>query len=146
MTTRRPTIVLAECDDRLYLVEVGAIAEQDQLAGSQPGGRVPERTRQLELVPAWAAGDLIDVDAVGSTVVLLLDRRPPLAVSHDRGQTWSERGAGLPRGHAVALGANPDHILVGARSRLHVSGDGGRSWRALAVRLSRVRDVAWGRI
>lgn len=142
--TRRPAIVLAECDDSLYLVEVGATAEQDQLAGRQPGGHVPERIRPLELVPDWAAPDLIDIDAAGSTVVLLLDRRPPLMVSHDRGQTWSERGDRLPRGHAVTLGENPDHVLFGARNRLHVSGDGGRSWRALAVRTPGVRDVAWG--
>jgi hypothetical protein len=81
---------------------------------------------------------------VGSTVVLLLDRKPPLLVSHDIGQTWDERGAGLPPGRAVALGENPDHVLYGARNRLFVSGDGGRFWRALAVELPEIHDVAWG--
>ena len=145
----RPSIVLAECDDGLYLVAIAKREgndddDDDELAGRQPGGHVPERTRPLELVPSWAAGQLVDIDAVGSTVVLLLGRRPPLMVSHDRGQTWSERGGGLPRGHALALGENPDHFLYGARNRLYVSGDGGRFWRALAVELPEIRDVAWG--
>jgi hypothetical protein len=138
-----PLIVIAGCDDGTYLVEVGATADEDQLAGHQPGGAV-ERERPLGLAPTWAAGRVLDVDAVGSTIVVLVDRRPPLLVSHDGGQTWDERGAGLPPGHAVALGENPDHVLYGARNRLHVSGDGGRFWRALAVELPKVRDVAWG--
>jgi hypothetical protein len=136
-------IVIAGCDDGTYLVEVGSAGEEDQLAGHQPGAAV-ERERPLELAPPWAAGHVLDVDARGSTIVVLLDRRPPLLVSHDGGVTWTERGAGLPRGRAVALGGHPDHVLYGARHRLHVSGDGGRFWRALAVELPEIRDVAWG--
>ncbi|HXV56988.1 MAG TPA: hypothetical protein VD704_03900 [Gaiellaceae bacterium] len=136
-------IVIAGCDDGTYLVEVGATAAEDQLAGHQPGAAV-ERERPLELAPPWAAGHVLDVDARGSTIVVLLDRRPPLLVSHDGGLTWTERGAGLPPGRAVALAENPDHVLYGARNRLHVSGDGGRFWRALAVELPELRDVAWG--
>lgn len=139
----RPLIVLAGCDDGTYLVEVGASPDEDQLAGRQPGAAV-ERERPLELAPSWAAGRVLDVDARGSTLVLLLDRRPPLVVSHDGGVTWTERGAGLPEGRAVALGENPDHVLYGARNRLHVSGDGGVFWRALAVELPEIHDVAWG--
>jgi hypothetical protein len=138
----RPLIVLAGCEDALYLVEVGAGADSDQLAGRQPGG-VIERTRPLELVPSWAAGHVVDIDAMGSTIVLALERRPPLMVSHDSGQTWTERGAGLPAGRAVALGENPDHVLFGARNRLYVSGDGGIFWRAVAVELPEIQDVAW---
>ena len=136
-------IVLAGCEDGTYLVEVGATAEEDQLAGRQPGAAV-ERERPLGLAPAWAAGHTLDVDARGSTVVLLVDRRPPLLVSHDGGQTWSERGAGLPAGRAVALGESPDHVLYAARNRLYVSGDGGRFWRVLSVELPEIHDVAWG--
>jgi hypothetical protein len=139
----RPLIVLAGCDDGLYLIEVGAIAAADQLAGHQPGG-VVERPRPLELVPPWASEALIDVDAVGSTIVLALDRSPPLAVSHDAGVTWSERGDDLPPARAIAVRGNPDHILYGAADRLYVSGDGGISWRALGVDLPAIRDVAWG--
>lgn len=138
-----PLIVLAGCDDGLYLVEVGATEAADQLAGRQPDG-VIERARPLELVPSWAAKQLVDVDALGSTIVLALDRRPPLLVSHDAGVTWNERGGGLPPAHALALGENPDHVLYGARNRLYVSGDGGLFWRAVAVELPEIRDVAWG--
>jgi hypothetical protein len=84
------------------------------------------------------------VDARGSSVVLLLDRRPPLLVSHDGGTTWRERGAGLPAGRAVALAENPDHVLFAARNRLYVSADGGVFWRSLGVELPEIRDVAWG--
>lgn len=138
----RPLIVLAGCDDGTYLVEIGASADEDELAGHQPGAAV-ERERPLGLAPTWAAGRVLDVDARGSTVVLLLDRRPPLVVSHDGGVTWSERGGGLPPGRAVALDENPDHVLYGARNRLYVSGDGGVFWRALGVELPEIRDVAW---
>ena len=64
--------------------------------------------------------------------------------SENSGQTWTERGSGLPPGRAVALGANPDHVLYGARNRLYVSADGGRFWRSLTVELPEIRDVAWG--
>ncbi len=139
----RPLIVLAGCDDGTYLVEIGESAGEDQLAGRQPGAAV-ERERPLGLAPPWAAGRVLDVDARGSTVVLLLERRPPLVVSHDGGATWNERGGGLPPGRAIALAENPDHVLYGARNRLYVSGDGGVFWRALGVELPEIRDVAWG--
>ena len=139
----RPLIALAGCEDALYLVEVGRNADFDQLAGRQPGG-VVERDRPLELAPSWAAGRVLDVDAQGSRIVVLVDRRPPLLVSDDGGITWSERGSGLPAGRAVALRENPDHVLFGARNRLHVSGNGGRFWRAVGVELPEILDVAWG--
>jgi hypothetical protein len=138
-----PLIVIAGCDDGLYLVEVGAVGAADQLAGRQPGG-VVERSRPLELVPTWATRELVDVDAVGSTIVLALDREPPLLVSHDAGMTWNERGEGLPRARAVAVRENPDHLLYGGTDRLCVSGDGGISWRVLALNLPEILDVAWG--
>ncbi len=80
----------------------------------------------------------------GSTVVAVLDRRPPIAVSHDAGRTWRESGGGLPRGRAIAvLEDNPDAILYAARNRLFVSEDGGRFWRALAVELPEIEEVAF---
>lgn len=138
-------IALASCEDgAVYLVELGATADDDLLLEREAGGALPERPRPVELAPPWASSLLVDVDAAGSTVVLALDRRPPLLVSHDRGETWSERGGGLPRGRAVALGENPDHVLYAARNRLYVSLDGGRFWRAVGVELPEIRDVAWG--
>jgi len=90
-----------------------------------------------------AAGQVLDVGATGSIIVLLLDRRPPLLVSHDSGSTWNERGSGLPQGRAVALGENPDDILYAGPNRVYVSRDGGVFWRGVALELPEIRDVAW---
>ena len=90
----------------------------------------------LPLVVATAAS--------GSTVVAVVDRRPPLAVSHDAGRTWHESGGGLPKGTAVAIDdENPDRILYAARNRLFLSEDGGRFWRALAPELPEIEAVAF---
>src|SRR5204863_9251339 len=49
--------------------------------------------------------------SVGSTIVAVVDRKPPLMVSHDAGVTWRESGGGLPPGNAVAIADdNPDLI------------------------------------
>jgi hypothetical protein len=140
----RPSIVVAQCDDELVLVEIGVPGEDDAIAAVQPGGELEGRIRPLGLVPSFATRSLVDVDASGSTIVLLLDRRPPLLVSHDAGQTWHERGSGLPRGVAIAIGASPDQLVLGSEHRLHVSIDGGVFWRSLTVELPAIRDVAWG--
>jgi len=137
-------IALASCEDGVYLVEIGATADEDRLAGREPPGTFPPRERPEELVPAWAVALLVDLDVSGSTVVLALDRRPPLLVSYDLGSSWSERGGGLPRGRSVALGKNPDHVLYAARNRLYLSLDGCRFWRSLGVDLPEVRAVGWG--
>jgi photosystem II stability/assembly factor-like uncharacterized protein len=82
--------------------------------------------------------------ASGSTVVAVVDRRPPLMVSHDAGRTWREAGGGLPRGRAVAIADDdPDLVLYAARNRLYLSQDGGRFWRALGVELPEIRAIAW---
>ena len=78
----------------------------------------------------------------GSTVVAVVDRRPPIAVSHDAGRTWRESGGGLPRGTAIAVDDdNPDRMLYAARNRLFFSEDGGRFWRALVVELPEIESV-----
>lgn len=136
-------IALAGCEDALYLVEVGADAGEDELVARHPDETV-ERDRPLDVVPPWARDHFVDVDALGSTIVLALDRKPPLMVSHDSGVTWSERGSGLPRGKAVAIGENPDDVLFAARNRLYVSANGGVFWRALGVELPEIVDAAWG--
>jgi hypothetical protein len=82
--------------------------------------------------------------AAGSTVVALVDRRPPLAVSHDAGLTWREAGGGLPAGRAVAVAEeNPDLVLYAARNRLYLSTDGARFWRALAPELPEIQAVSF---
>ena len=85
---------------------------------------------------------VVAVAAVGATVVAIVDRRPPLAVSHDAGGTWRERGGGLPRGVAVAIDEDdPDVVLFAARNRLFLSQDGGRFWRALTLELPEILAV-----
>lgn len=85
---------------------------------------------------------LVAAAGSGSTVVAVLDRRPPLAVSHDAGRTWREAGGGLPPGRAVAIAEDdPDVVVYAARNRLHLSTDGGRFWRALAPELPEIRAV-----
>jgi hypothetical protein len=130
------------CDDGVYTVEIGPEVDEDELLEHEEGATV-ERARPLDLTPPWATGQALDIDSAGSTIVLLLDRRPPLMVSHDSGTTWSERGSGLPAGRAVALGESPDDVLFAARNRLYVSRNGGVFWRAVAVELPEIRDVVW---
>jgi hypothetical protein len=82
--------------------------------------------------------------AAGSTVIAVVDRRPPLAVSHDAGSTWHEAGGGLPPGFAVAINEdNPDVMLFAARNRLYVSENGGIFWRALVPELPEIEAVAF---
>ena len=88
---------------------------------------------------------LVAAAAAGSTVVAVVDRRPPLVVSHDAGRTWRESGGGLPKGNAVAIDpANPDRMLYAARNRLFLSQDGGRFWHALVLELPEITAVAFG--
>ena len=94
--------------------------------------------------PAVGLPRVVAAAAAGSTVVAVLDRKPPLAVSHDTGTTWSEAGRGLPPGHAVAIrDDDPDTILYAARNRLYLSRDGGRFWHALAPELPEIAAVAF---
>jgi hypothetical protein len=89
----------------------------------------------LPRVVAAAAG--------GSTIIAVVDRKPPLLVSHDAGVTWREAGGGLPAGRAVALSDNdPDLVVYASRNRLHVSTNGGVFWRALAVELPEIEAVS----
>ena len=82
--------------------------------------------------------------ASGATVIAVVDRRPPLAISNDAGRTWREAGGGLPRGRAIAIHADdPDLVLYAARNRLHLSRDGGRFWEALTAELPEIEAVAW---
>jgi hypothetical protein len=79
----------------------------------------------------------------GSTVVAVVDTKPPIVVSHDAGSTWRESGRGLPAGRAVAISdEDPDVVLYATRNRLYLSRDGGRFWRSLALELPEIEAVA----
>jgi hypothetical protein len=85
---------------------------------------------------------LVSAAASGSTVVAVVDRRPPLEVSNDAGRTWRESGGGLPPGRAVAIDEdNPDVVLYAARNRLYLSTDGGLFWRALVIELPEIEAL-----
>jgi hypothetical protein len=80
--------------------------------------------------------------AAGATVVAVVDRRPPLAISNDAGSTWREAGGGLPAGFAIAIDdENPDRMLFAARNRLYLSANGGVFWRALVPELPDILAV-----
>jgi hypothetical protein len=87
---------------------------------------------------------LVAAAAAGSTVVAVVDTKPPLVVSHDAGTTWRESGRGLPPGRAVALAPDdPDVVVYATRNRLYLSRDGGRFWAALATELPEVITVSF---
>ena len=87
---------------------------------------------------------LIAADQVGARVVAVLNRRPPLMLSDDAGQTWREAGGGLPVGTAVAIHPDePDRLLYASESRLFLSEDGGRFWRALEPELIGITALAF---
>jgi photosystem II stability/assembly factor-like uncharacterized protein len=105
----------------------------------------------LGLVDAWVEPEPVSVSlplvvaaaSSGSTVIAVVDRRPPLAVSNDAGRTWRESGGGLPPGHAVAIAEDdPDYVLYAGRNRLYLSTDGGRFWRALTPELPEIEAVS----
>lgn len=117
-------VFLVDVDDEVVLAEVDVAVDLERL--------------DLELPRVVAAS------AAGATVAAVVERRPPLVVSHDAGATWSEAGGGLPPGFDVAVDpADPDRILFAARNRLYLSIDGGRFWRSLAPELPDVEAVAW---
>ena len=98
-----------------------------------------------EFEPVTIAVELPRVVAAavaGSTVVAVVDRRPPLAISNDAGRTWREAGGGLPPGFAIAVHEdNPDVMLYAARNRLYLSENGGIFWRALVPELPDIDAV-----
>jgi hypothetical protein len=85
---------------------------------------------------------VVAATASGATVVAVVDRRPPLAISNDAGRTWREAGGGLPPGFAIAVDEdNPDLMLYAARNRLYLSENGGIFWRALVPELPDIDAV-----
>lgn len=126
-------IAAVETADGVLLVDV----EEDSLLG--PGLELPESNAPTVELPRVVA-----TARTGATVVAVVERRPPLAVSRDGGTTWIEAGGGLPAGFAVAIAENePDRMLYAARNRLYVSTNGGVFWRALTLELPDISAVAW---
>lgn len=108
--------------------------ETDEVDPAEPFDPPPSPRLNLPRVIAAAAS--------ASTVVAVVDARPPLLVSHDAGTTWQESGRGLPAGRAVAVAADdPDLVVYAARNRLYVSHNGGLFWTALAVELPEISAV-----
>ena len=86
---------------------------------------------------------MLDAAAAGSTVIAVVDAKPPLMVSHDAGRTWRDSGRGLPAGRAVAISADdPDVVLYAARNRLYLSRDGGKFWSSLALELPEILGLS----
>jgi hypothetical protein len=92
--------------------------------------------------PALNLPRVVAAAAAGSTIVAILDAKPPLYVSHDAGSTWRESGRGLPPGRAVAIAIDdPDMVVFAARNRLYLSRDGGVFWNSLAAELPEIEAI-----
>jgi hypothetical protein len=128
------TRAFVACD--LGTVEVDL--DEDEVVAVVDETLIPEPRPDIDLPLVVAAA------SHGSTVIAVLDRRPPLVVSHDGGATWREAGAGLRPGVAVAISPDhPDLVLYATDERLHLSRDGGRFWHALGVELPGITAVAF---
>ena len=124
-----------ETGEGVYTIDAETEEVVDFVAGAELS-ETPAPRVELPLLVAAAAE--------GSTVVAVLDRRPPLAVSRDAGSSWREAGGGLPPGRAIAIAEDdPDRMLYAAEHRVYVSQDGGRFWRALEPELPEINSVAW---
>ena len=127
--------VLAETAFGIATVE----AETGELVSLDPGAPLA-RT----VVEGIGLPRLVAADAHGPRIVAVVDRKPPLVVSEDAGLTWREAGGGLPPGRAVAISSrHPDLVVYASGTRLFVSEDGGRFWRALEPELAEIAAVAW---
>jgi hypothetical protein len=112
--------------------------EEETVLSLDPGAdfeAAPTPAVSLPLVVA-AAGN-------GSTIVAVVDTKPPLVVSHDAGRTWRDSGRGLPAGRAVAISADdPDVVVYATRNRLYLSRDGGRFWHGLGIELPEIEALS----
>ena len=120
-------------------VEGAVLVDVEEEAVLGPGNEVPASDPPSVSLPRVVASA-----QSGATIVAIVDRRPPLAISHDAGETWREAGGGLPAGFGIAIADDdPDRMLYAGRNRLYVSANGGLFWRGLALELPDVVAVAW---
>jgi hypothetical protein len=126
------TTLLAATAGGLFAVDL----ETGELEPGEPFEPAPAPSLNLPRVIAAAES--------GSTVVAVVDARPPMLVSHDSGTTWRESGRGLPPGVAVAVASsNPDLLVYAGRNRLYVSRNGGVFWTALELELPEIAAVGF---
>jgi len=103
----------------------------------------PGRTMEPAERPPVSLPRVVDAAAAGSTVIAVVDTKPPLMVSHDAGRTWRDSGRGLPAGRAVAISTDdPDVVLYAARNRLYLSRDGGKFWSSLGLELPEIQGLS----
>jgi hypothetical protein len=126
-------IAAVQTVEGLLLVDL----EEEQVLGD--GDELPEAD-----APGVELPRVVATARSGSTIVAIVDRRPPLAISRDNGSTWTEAGGGLPAGFAVAIADDdPDRMVYAGRNRLYVSVNGGVFWHALTLELPDVLAVGW---
>ena len=126
-------IAAVDTVDGVVLVDV----EEESVLG--PGSELPPVD-----APAVDLPRVVATAGSGATIVAVVERRPPLAISNDAGATWREAGGGLPAGFAVAVAEDdPDRMLFAARNRLYLSTDGGVFWRSLEPELPDISAIAW---
>jgi photosystem II stability/assembly factor-like uncharacterized protein len=123
---------LVRTADGIYLLDL----ETEELMSALQDFDVPSVSVGLPRLVAAAAS--------GSTIAAVVDRRPPLAISNDAGQTWREAGGGLPPGFAIAVhDDDPDTMLFAGRNRVYVSTNGGIFWRALTPELPDIEALTF---
>jgi hypothetical protein len=126
--------LLVVCD--LGTVTLDVDEETVTLDDEPPEVLPPEAETGLPLV--------VSADRLGARVVAVVDRKPPVVISDDAGQTWREAGGGLPPGVAVAIWPeHPDVIAYASESRVYLSDGGGVFWRALVPELPGISSVSW---
>jgi hypothetical protein len=113
--------------------------EADELVSLEPGPALPRTGVEGLALPL-----LVAADTLGPRIVAVVDRKPPLLVSDDGGETWRETGGGLPPGTSVAVARDhPDLVLYASETRVYLSVDGGRFWRSLEPELEGIEAVGW---
>jgi hypothetical protein len=124
-------IALVQTVEGVFAVDL----ETDEVEPDEPFTPAPAPSLNLPRVVAAAQS--------GSTIVAVVDTKPPVVVSHDAGTTWRESGRGLPPGRAVAIDdLDPDIVVLAGRNRLYLSRDGGLFWSTLAVELPEIQAIA----